>query len=305
VAAALKANFPDSSIVYLTHGSLIDLLKLCPCIDDFIAYDRGAGVAGLVSYFKQSDADLIIDLSGSLKARLATVFASKKALHYRKEKSERPGMQHAVNNFLATLSPLNLKTPSPLFPTVFPGVELRRTFEERFAGKTLIGLVPGVGRLRPHRAWPPEKWLELVRRLKASSHGALVLVGGEDDAEICRQIAASSDGDVTNLSGSLSLPETAALLSCCRLVVSGDTGPAHVAVAAGTRVVGLLGATYAQRSGPFGMEKLTIDVSHHCRCHSAKQCLIAGYTTYGRCMEAIEGESVEEKITLALSTAAT
>lgn len=40
------------------------------------------------------------------------------------------------------------------------------------------------------------------------------------------------------------LDETAAVLKCCDVVISGDTGPAHIAVAVGTPVIGLYGPTY-------------------------------------------------------------
>ena len=63
---------------------------------------------------------------------------------------------------------------------------------------------------------------------------------------------------VADLSGQTTLRELAAVLAACDLVVSGDTGPMHLAVAVGTPVVALFGATDPRRHGPYGSRNVVL-----------------------------------------------
>src|SRR5262249_40510540 len=143
-------------------------------------------------------------------------------------------MVHAVDNFLATLKPLSLDALEKKFPTLTVGVQDISTATQKLADAGagelgLVGLVPGVGKLRPHRAWITEGWTYLARILLKSGRYMPVLIGGEDEAALCQGIEKDIAGGCINLAGKLSLVETASVLSLCRSVVSGDTGPAHLA----------------------------------------------------------------------------
>ena len=57
------------------------------------------------------------------------------------------------------------------------------------------------------------------------------------------------------------------------LVVSGDTGPLHIAAAMGTPVVGLYGPTWPERNGPWDPRDVVISRAGVCVCHHKRQCL--------------------------------
>ena len=57
------------------------------------------------------------------------------------------------------------------------------------------------------------------------------------------------------------------------LVVSGDTGPLHIAAAMGTPLVGLYGPTWPERNGPWDPEDVVISRASVCVCHHKRQCL--------------------------------
>ena len=59
-------------------------------------------------------------------------------------------------------------------------------------------------------------------------------------------------GSFVNLAGKTTLRELASVLAACDLLISGDSGPMHLAVAVGTPVVALFGATHPARHGPYG-----------------------------------------------------
>lgn len=302
VASTLKHNFPDASLTYLTHPSLAELLKLSGVIDKIIGYKKEAGLLAQRRAIMHCAPDLIVDLSGSTRSRMLTLFSKAKVLRYHKQPAGAQPIQHAVDNFLATLSELQLTLPTKLFPTISPDQPTLKAMTQRVeaagaADKMLVALVPGVGNLRSHRAWSKDDWLAVSKFISSSSRFFPILVGGPEEALLCDEIASATGA--FNASGSLSLVQTAAMLNLCRLAVSGDTGPAHIAVAVGTPVIGLYGPTFPQRSGPYGCADLLIDHSHHCRCHGFKSCRVTSQPGPGDCMRQITPEEVIAKLEVA------
>lgn len=89
------------------------------------------------------------------------------------------------------------------------------------------------------RRWPLEKFAETAQALESS--GARILVSGaKSDRQYCRELLETIGGSFTqDVSGALSLGGLLGLLSRCRLVVSNDSGPLHLAAAVGTPTVGI------------------------------------------------------------------
>jgi ADP-heptose:LPS heptosyltransferase len=99
------------------------------------------------------------------------------------------------------------------------------------------------------RQWPVSRWADVVARLRSDGYH-VVLTGSETD--LCAAITADED-----LSGKLSLDDLAARLASAALVLSGDTGVAHLATAVGARTVTLFGPVPPAWWGP------CIDVELH------------------------------------------
>jgi lipopolysaccharide heptosyltransferase I len=108
-----------------------------------------------------------------------------------------------------------------------------------------------VGASRAYKRWPVENWTASALSLAQSGH-SVVFVGDKTDAESVAQIVPKMTGDFVNLAGKTTLRELASVLAACDLLVSGDSGPMHLAVAVGTPVVALFGATHPARHGPYG-----------------------------------------------------
>jgi lipopolysaccharide heptosyltransferase II len=108
------------------------------------------------------------------------------------------------------------------------------------------------------KRWPTAAWAALAVRLVARLDAHVLLVGAQGDGEIAGEIARRARAGVVNLTGRTSLPELAALLARCNLLVSGDSGPLHIACAVGTPVIGLYGPTDPGISGPLGRQALVL-----------------------------------------------
>jgi heptosyltransferase I len=111
-----------------------------------------------------------------------------------------------------------------------------------------IVLSPGGG--WRSKCWPAERFAALCRKLRESLGLRCLVNAGPDDDDLAASLAsASGDADPFVYRGSLG--ELMALLRGAACIVSGDTGPLHLAVALGTPAVALFGPTDPARNGPY------------------------------------------------------
>lgn len=114
-----------------------------------------------------------------------------------------------------------------------------------------IGMMPGAAR-GPAKRWPADYFAALGKILKKSLSCNIVLFGSTADKELCARMASAIGNDVLNLAGQTSLPELAALMSRCSVVIGNDSGGVHLAAAAGAAVVVIFGITDPAKTKPLG-----------------------------------------------------
>ncbi|MBT3237258.1 MAG: glycosyltransferase family 9 protein [Rhodospirillaceae bacterium] len=140
------------------------------------------------------------------------------------------------------------------------------------------------------RRWPMAKYLELAKRLRDKGLG-VVLVGGKGE------VAATGDNDIIDLSGKTTLAQLLDILNHAALVVSNDTGPAHLSIALGTPSVVIVGGghfgcfvPYPDQACPdtarFVYEKMDC---YHCFWNCPKR---ATNTDSFPCVEAVSMDAV-------------
>ncbi|MCH6565727.1 MAG: glycosyltransferase family 9 protein, partial [Proteobacteria bacterium] len=111
------------------------------------------------------------------------------------------------------------------------------------------------------RNWSVDRYTA-VANYAVKQHGmTVVLSGGRSDLEksIGEAIESSMEKQLINLIGKLSLPQLIALLKRADVVLTPDSGPAHLANAVGTPVIGLHASTWPRRSGPYNSQDLCVD----------------------------------------------
>lgn len=91
----------------------------------------------------------------------------------------------------------------------------------------------------PIKQWPVERFLGLCRLLVDSLGVKVIIVGGGREAQEGGKLFDSQQNNLVNLVGKTSLMELAAVLKQCDLLVSGDSGPVHLASCVGTPVVAI------------------------------------------------------------------
>lgn len=118
--------------------------------------------------------------------------------------------------------------------------------------RPVAALVIGTSSGRPQKRWPEEYWPLLADRLWNAAGVASVLIGGPEEIEVASRVRAAARSPVASAVGRTSPRQMAALTARCGVVVSGDTGPLHVATAVGTPTVALFGSTDPSETGPWG-----------------------------------------------------
>jgi heptosyltransferase-1 len=141
-----------------------------------------------------------------------------------------------------------LSLPEPL--AAAGGAALDSAGLDRASDRPIVAMHVAGG--RAIKQWPPARFAEVARRLAADDGARIVLTGSRADGPLVAGVAASLPPPpaVIDLSGRLDLLTLAAVLRQCDLLVTGDTGPMHMAAAVGTPVAAVFGPSSPARYAP-------------------------------------------------------
>ncbi|MCG6533114.1 MAG: glycosyltransferase family 9 protein [Syntrophales bacterium LBB04] len=165
-----------------------------------------------------------------------------------------------------------------------------------YTGKgPLIGLHMGAN--RPHRTWGISNFARLAGEAVNEAHSEIVLIGGPGEADMGEQFLASAQVGAINLIGRTDLQILPGVLSHCDLLVTNDTGPAHIAAAVGTKVVGIFFSTaFFGETAPYGEGHIVLQAERECTpCRSDEVCQDVA------CREDIPVAAVSEAVKAKLS----
>jgi lipopolysaccharide heptosyltransferase II len=163
--------------------------------------------------------------------------------------------------------------------TVRPGRDLVATPEDRSAaarllreagwdGRPLVAINAGSAAGDAKR-WSPEGWRGLIERLHAAG-AAVALVGAPSDRSLAEAIATGLSPAPLCLAGQTSVGELLGVLERAALVVSGDSGPLHLAAALGVPVVAIHGPSDPRISGPRSRRAAVVRLNLPCSpCYDA------------------------------------
>jgi lipopolysaccharide heptosyltransferase II len=132
-------------------------------------------------------------------------------------------------------------------------------------GRPLLTVHVSAG--REVKQWPPERFADVAAALSREHGFAVVLTGSPDDAALVDRAAArltATGIDARRLDGATDLVVLAALLEQASLLLTGDTGPMHLAAAVGTPLVAVFGPSMPWRYGPLGARSRVVRVDLPC-----------------------------------------
>ena len=214
---------------------------------------------------------------------------------------------HQLHHYLRLAAALGAN-PEPLAPYLEVSREEVETARQKFslrAGALWLALNPGA-EYGPAKRWPRERFVEAAAQIQSRTNCRWIVLGGANDAELATTTA-SEIGQLTarnshpapiNLAGRTSLRELCAVLKACRVLLTNDTGPMHVAAAVGTPVVAIFGSTSPNLTGP----GLPGDPRHHLLDSHApcSPCFLRECPIDFRCMRGVPVERVANAVMSAL-----
>jgi heptosyltransferase-2 len=167
---------------------------------------------------------------------------------------------HHTLDYLRLVAALGA-SPAPLAPRITIPLDEARAAADKLGmtaapeNRPWFGLNPGA-EYGPAKRWPAERFVEAALELQKQTRCRWVIFGGGGDAELAARIAeallraGTNPGSVLNLAGRTTLRELVAALKICRLLITNDSGPMHIAAALGTPVVALFGSTSPEMTRP-------------------------------------------------------
>jgi heptosyltransferase II len=152
--------------------------------------------------------------------------------------------------------------------------------------KPLVSFCPGSTNSRAKR-WSAESYAALGDRLHSSCGAQIMLIGSENDANVSAQVSGLMWHRPIILTGKTSLGELIGILQKCDLLVTNDTGPAHIGAAVGTSTIVVFGPTNPKTTAPMGAEIVRENVE-------CSPCMLRDCPIDHRCMTRVTVERVYE-----------
>ena len=169
--------------------------------------------------------------------------------------NRQPATGHQLYEYLHLAAALGAN-PEPLAPQLFITPDEIEAAKTKFGldkiSHPIFGLNPGA-EYGPAKRWPAEKFIAAAKQIQQQTNCVWLIFGGKGDAELVGHMASeigNRESGIINMGGRTSLRELMSLLKLCRVLLTNDTGPMHVAAALGTPVVVPFGSTSPELTGP-------------------------------------------------------
>lgn len=320
LAQVLRRTHPEAEISFAATPAASEVIRNHPAVTEILPYDkkgedRGAGgLLEMADRLRRRNFDLAIVPHRSLRSALipwlagiprrigfttsaAPIFFTDRVPYHRDH--------NEIGRDLDLLSPLGITPPDGELPHLYPNEEdgkivqamldCRAAQSSEFNPSRLIAVAPGS--VWNTKRWPMESFRELCRSL-TEDNLSVVLIGGQQDSDLCAEVAgANANSRLLNAAGKLSLLQSAEMIRRCKVAVSNDSAPMHLAVGVGTPVVAIFGATIPgfgfAPAGPYdrvmGVEGLSC---RPCGIHGGDVCPVGSFA----CMNEISPGEVHRAV---------
>lgn len=282
---ALHRQYPEARIAMAVKRMYAPLAGLLPGVDEVLALDT---LDRLIAQVRARGFDTVIDLHANLRSRILTRFSgARRVIRYRKRHVARMSMvyarrlpiphRHTVDLYLDALAALGIRAGERQ-PGLTVTPSARRAIRDRLRAcgieddHPVIGLAPGAS--SPAKRWPASRFAALANRYAADHR--ILLIGGPQDHPATAAVARAMTAPAVDWTAALDLDLLPAAIARCRLLVSNDTGPMHVASAVNTPVIGLFGPTHPRLGfSPLGPHAVALSLNapcSPCSLHGNKPC---------------------------------
>ncbi len=308
---AVRKKYPQSQIFFLAIPQTKELLENNPYLDEIIVYDKKGKEKGFLSFLKLIKTinsirfDLTFVPHRSLRSALLTYFTripqrigfNKSSGSFLLTKKIRYIQNHSeIKRNLSLLLEEELFSEKEFLPELFPSEEDFKYVESLFENwgiqknDKMVGIAPGS--IWETKRWLPERFGEVAKALIEKLGLKVVFIGGKEDELLCMEISRDMKSKPFIAAGKLTPLQSAALISRCKVVLSNDTAPMHIAVAMRILVIAIFGSTVPEFGfAPTGEKDIIIQKEVYCRpcgIHGRRRCPEKHF----KCMNEITSEEV-------------
>jgi heptosyltransferase-2 len=313
----LRSLFPEAELTMLAKPTIAELFIAHPGLHCLLVYDdKGAhaGISGkwsLAGMLRRHRFDLAVLFQNAFEAAfLAWLAGIPRRYGYATDGRvlfltepvavpNGPVPVHQVEYYWNLLRPLGMAGGATL-PALLLSTDEDRMVDARLtsagidSSDLMIGINPG-STYGSAKRWLPDRFAEVAKRLvrqleqAESAHVAVVILGAKGEESLGKDIAAQLGGRSVVLSGATSIRELMAVVKRCRLLITNDTGPMHIASAFGVPVVAVFGPTDWRTTAPYGQERSIVREAVDCA-----PCLLRECPIDHRCMTRIPVDRVYE-----------
>ena len=289
---AIRRRFPQAEVVLMARAGVAEAYTRHAAVDRVVRYEpRGehrtlASRWALARALRREHFDLAVLFPRSFSAALwAWLAGARRRVGHRDDarawlltdrlpRVDFRAPRHHVEVFFDLARALGVEgDPGPLDYPLRPEerAAARRLLEEAGddGGRPRVAIHPGVS--KTPRGWHAGRWRALAGRLARERGARVIVLGGPAEAPLAAEIAAAAAPLGTSLAGGTALPESAALMEMCDLLVANDSGAMHLAAAVGTPVVAIFGPGSPEKTGPWADPSSVEVITHRFPCSPCRQ----------------------------------
>ncbi len=278
VIRAIQDTWPETQITWIIGKTEATLMADIPDIE-FIIFDKSKGrhaYANVRNQLRGREFDIALCMHASLRANLLCRLIStpirlgfdyKRARDFQwlftNQRIEAMPREHAMEAMMGFARHIGIPRREPRWDIPLSAAHLEFAAGFQSAGRPLLLISPcSSERSRNFRNWSAENYAAAANHARNKFNCTIILTGGKSEVEqeYGSTISKLCDRDLHNLIGRTSLKELLALISISRVLICPDSGPAHVATAAGTPVIGLYATSNPDRTGPYRSRHLSVNV---------------------------------------------
>ncbi len=296
---AIKKQYPDTIIHYLTSELIKPLIIEDKALGKVLTINPkfklfSGETINLIKEVKKEKYDAVINLQPSLKTKIIVKLANiRNVSNYRKTFK-----LHAVKNFWQTGLKLfpDIKEEESLKLFLPSGViENAKEILKNYKRPYFVINAGGILSKRQGRTYPVEKWIQLGNKLREKYDGTIILNGAKEDKDLLAPLNIINNS--VNLIGELPLIDSVGVISLADYMISGDSGPLHIATALNVKSVGLYGSMPINRTGCYS-NGINIKSDKKCVPCNRRKCkyLKKTHKLYAPCMEEIDVNTILETL---------
>jgi heptosyltransferase II len=292
----IKRRFPSIRLTVLCSPSGRELLEDYPGVDALIVDDKRGADKGFVGLWRKAavlrERAFTMALTPHKSFRSALLlylagipyrvgFRQSKGWFLFNRRVDRRSERHDVERNLSILEAFELGVEECRRALDLPVNPVRQYSVNRILSSWGVNLEKMIVGVNPGSVWPTKRWAtegfaQLIQLVKNKYDCEVLLFGAAEDAAVVSKIHDMSGRSAINLAGKISLQELPAALNVCRVLVTNDSGPMHIAVARKVPTVAIFCATTSDLGFyPYSSNSIVLEKELSCRpcaSHGGRRC---------------------------------